>query len=442
MKVGVIGTGYVGLVSGACFAKMGNEVICVDVDENKINSLKNGEISIYEPMLKEIINEYHKSGNLKFSTDMKYAVNECSVLFITVGTPMGLDGQADLQQVLAVAKTIGKFMTKPLIIVDKSTVPVGTANKVTALIKQELSKRGVEVKFEVVSNPEFLKEGAAVDDFLKPDRVVVGAGSEWGFKVMRELYYPFMKNHNRLIEMDVNSAEMTKYAANSMLATKISFINEMAMICEKVGADINMVRMGIGSDSRIGYSFIYPGCGYGGSCFPKDVEALIYTAKTNGVDPLILHAVSNRNKEQKKVLFEKINSYFNENLEGKNIAIWGLAFKPNTDDMREATSITIINLLKAAGANVHVYDPKAYNQAKIYFKHLDIKYAKDKYDAIDGADALMLLTEWSEFRSPDFAKMKQKMNLAVIFDGRNQYDRKSMAKAGFKYYQIGVGEQF
>ncbi len=438
MKVAVIGTGYVGLVSGACFAKMGNSVICVDVDEKKIEALKNGVVPIYEPGLADIVSECYKNGSLKFSTQIAEALEHVDVLFIAVGTPMGADGQADLKYVLSVAKSIGENLSKPLIVVDKSTVPVGTGAKVHEVIEAELKKRNVEVKFEVVSNPEFLKEGAAVEDFLKPDRVVIGASSEWGFSVMRELYEPFMKNHDRLICMDVKSAEMTKYAANSMLATKISFINEIANICERVGADVNLVRKGIGSDSRIGYSFIYPGCGYGGSCFPKDVEALIYTARQNGFEPELLNAVESRNKAQKRVLFDKIYNFFGGDLKGKTIALWGLAFKPNTDDMREASSLTLIKLLDEAGAKVVAYDPKASEEAKKYMPNLDIKYAKNKYDALDNADAMVLVTEWSEFRSPDFMEIKERLKNAVIFDGRNQYNAKILAEHGFKYFQIGV----
>ncbi len=438
MKVAVIGTGYVGLVSGACFAKMGNSVICVDVDSKKIETLKNGVVPIYEPGLADIVSECYKNGSLKFSTQITEALEYVDVLFIAVGTPMGADGQADLKYVLSVAKSIGENLNKPLIVVDKSTVPVGTGAKVHEVIEAELKKRNVEVKFEVVSNPEFLKEGAAVEDFLKPDRVVIGASSEWGFSVMRELYEPFMKNHDRLICMDVKSAEMTKYAANSMLATKISFINEIANICERVGADVNLVRKGIGSDSRIGYSFIYPGCGYGGSCFPKDVEALIYTARQNGFEPELLNAVESRNKAQKRVLFDKIYNFFGGDLKGKTIALWGLAFKPNTDDMREASSLTLIKLLDEADAKVVAYDPKSSEEAKKYMPNLDVKYAKNKYDALNGADAMVLVTEWSEFRSPDFMEIKERLKNAVIFDGRNQYNAKILAEHGFKYFQIGV----
>ena len=438
MKVAVIGTGYVGLVSGACFAKMGNSVICVDVDEKKIEALKNSVVPIYEPGLADIVSECYKNGSLKFSTQITEALEHADVLFIAVGTPMGADGQADLKYVLSVAKSIGENLNKPLIVVDKSTVPVGTGAKVHEVIEAELKKRNLDVKFEVVSNPEFLKEGAAVEDFLKPDRVVIGASSEWGFSVMRELYEPFMKNHDRLICMDVKSAEMTKYAANSMLATKISFINEIANICERVGADVNLVRKGIGSDSRIGYSFIYPGCGYGGSCFPKDVEALIYTARQNGFEPELLNAVESRNKAQKRVLFDKIYNFFGGDLKDKTIALWGLAFKPNTDDMREASSLTLIKLLDEAGAKVVAYDPKSSEEAKKYMPNLDVKYTKNKYDALNNADAMVLVTEWSEFRSPDFMEIKERLKNAVIFDGRNQYNAKILAEHGFKYFQIGV----
>lgn len=438
MKIAVIGTGYVGLVSGACLAKMGNRVICVDVDEDKIAKLKRGEIPIYEPGLSEIVAECSANASLEFSTHIDKALAFASVCFIAVGTPMGADGQADLRYVLEVARQIGQHMQNRLVIVDKSTVPVGTSAKVREIISLELKKRGVWFEFEVVSNPEFLKEGAAVEDFLKPDRVVVGASSEWAFSVMREIYAPFMKSRNRLIEMDEASAEMTKYAANSMLATKISFINEMAAICERVGADINAVRRGIGSDSRIGYSFIYPGCGYGGSCFPKDVEALIYTARANGIEPLQLIATQSRNELAKQVLFEKISSYFSSDLSGRRIAIWGLSFKPNTDDMREASSITLINALNSAGASVVAYDPKAMGEAKRYLKNASITYASNKYDALNQADALVLVTEWSEFRAPDFDEIKSRLKSPVIFDGRNQYDPLALASNGFKYFQIGV----
>lgn len=438
MKIAVIGTGYVGLVSGACFAKMGNEVTCVDIDESKISRLNSGEIIIYEPGLKEIVDETRANGSLKFSTNLPSALDGARVVFIAVGTPMGADGQADLRFVLGVAKDIGANLKHEMIIVDKSTVPVGTGEKVCEILENELKNRGEKFEIHVVSNPEFLKEGAAVEDFLKPDRVVIGASSKRAFDVMRELYAPFMKNHDRLIEMDIKSAEMTKYAANSMLATKISFMNEMACICERVGANINSVRKGIGSDARIGYSFIYPGCGYGGSCFPKDVEALIYTAKQNNFEPKILNAVEARNKEQKRVLFSKISNFFNGNLEGKKIAIWGLAFKPNTDDMREASSLVLIDELLKFGAKVCAYDPKSMSEAKRILGD-KICYAQNKYDALDGADALVLVTEWQEFRSPDFYEIKSRLKNAVIFDGRNQYSAKMLCELGFDYFQIGVG---
>lgn len=454
MKIAMIGSGYVGLVSGACLAKMGNDVICVDIDENKIKALNNAQIPIYEPGLSEIIQQCFKNGTLKFSTNLKNALDLSDICFIAVGTPMGANGEADLGYVLEVAKSIGQLMTKRLIVVDKSTVPVGTADKVSQIIADKLAKRGLDLEFDVVSNPEFLKEGAAIEDFLKPDRVVIGASSEYAFGIMAELYAPFMKSHDRLIKMDVRSAEMTKYAANSMLATKISFINEMANICELVGADINAVRKGIGSDSRIGYSFIYPGCGYGGSCFPKDVEALIFSAQNHGFDPLILKAVQKRNERQKMVLVEKILNYFGLNfnldeglndekltpnlLKGRKIAIWGLTFKPNTDDMRQASSLTCVRKLSQCGASLNVYDPKGFKEAKIYFKDLDLNYALSKYDTLDGCDCLVLLTEWSEFRSPDFMEIKKRLKNPVIFDGRNQYNAKTLKELGFKYYQIGV----
>ncbi|MGP1485127.1 MAG: UDP-glucose dehydrogenase family protein [Campylobacter sp.] len=441
MKIAVIGTGYVGLVSGACLAKMGNNVTCVDIDKAKIQALKSGVIPIYEPGLSEMVSECYANGSLNFSTNISEILPKISVVFIAVGTPMGADGQADLRFVLEVAKKIGECMSSPLIVVDKSTVPVGTGDKVRAVIGEQLALRGEDIKFEVVSNPEFLKEGAAIEDFLRPDRVVVGVSSQWGESVMREIYAPFMKNHDKLIVMDIKSAEMTKYAANAMLATKISFINEIAGICERVGADVNLVRKGIGSDTRIGYSFIYPGCGYGGSCFPKDVEALIYTARQNGFEPEILNAVESRNKSQKRVLFDKILSHFGNDLSGKTIAIWGLAFKPNTDDMREATSVVMIDLLLKAGANVVLYDPKAMDEAKKYLKDRLVKYASNKYDALNNADALVLITEWSEFRSPDFDEIKQRLKTCVIFDGRNQYDLNLLRKFGFKYYQIGVSDK-
>jgi len=440
MKISVIGTGYVGLVSGVCFAQMGNKVTCIDIDEKKIKNLEKGIIPIYEPGLEDMTLENYKKGSLSFSTNSSEAISNSSIAFIAVGTPMGQDGSADLQYVLAVAKTIGQSMKEYMVIVDKSTVPVGTADKVKATIQAELDARGVAIAFDVVSNPEFLKEGAAIQDFLHPDRVVIGAESEKAINVMRELYAPFMKHHDRFIAMDIKSAEMTKYAANAMLATKISFMNEMSQICERVGADINKVRNGIGSDNRIGYSFIYPGCGYGGSCFPKDVQALAKTAKDFGYNPKILDAVEAVNYEQKYVISNKVISRFGENLQGKTFAVWGLSFKPETDDMREASSITIINELTSRGAKVVAYDPKARHEAESHYLRGNekVSYVDSKYEALKDADALILITEWQEFRSPDFDEMKKLLKNAIFFDGRNQFSKEKVNAYGFEYFQIGV----
>ena len=440
MKISVIGTGYVGLVSGVCFAQMGNEVTCVDIDEGKIEKLRQGIIPIYEPGLEDMTLENYKKGTLKFTTDASEAIASSVISFIAVGTPMGDDGSADLQYVLAVAKKIGQSIRDYIVVVDKSTVPVGTAEKVRATIQAELDARGVDVKFDVVSNPEFLKEGAAIKDFMHPDRVVIGAESETAMVFMRELYEPFMKHHDRFIAMDIKSAEMTKYAANAMLATKISFMNEMSQICERVGADINKVRNGIGSDSRIGYSFIYPGCGYGGSCFPKDVQALAKTARDFGYTPRILDAVEAVNYAQKYVISTKVITRFGENLEGKTFAIWGLSFKPETDDMREASSITIINELTSRGANIVAYDPKARHEAETHYLkgNNKVTYVESKYDALKDADAVILVTEWQEFRSPDFDEMKKLLKTPIFFDGRNQFAKEKMKKMGFEYFQIGV----
>ena len=440
MKISVIGTGYVGLVSGVCFAQMGNKVTCVDIDENKIAKLEKGIIPIYEPGLEDMTLENYKKGTLKFTTNATEAIASSLISFIAVGTPMGQDGSADLQYVLAVAKKIGQSMQDYIVVVDKSTVPVGTAEKVRATIQEELDKRGVSIAFDVVSNPEFLKEGAAINDFMHPDRVVIGAESEKALEVMRELYAPFMKHHDRFIAMDIKSAEMTKYAANAMLATKISFMNEMSQICERVGADINKVRNGIGSDSRIGYSFIYPGCGYGGSCFPKDVQALAKTAKDFGYTPRILDAVEAVNYAQKYVISNKVITRFGENLEGKTFGVWGLSFKPETDDMREASAITIINELTSRGANIIAYDPKARHEAQThYLKGNDkVSYVDSKYDALKDADAVILVTEWQEFRSPDFDEIKKLLKSPIFFDGRNQFSKEKMQKMGFEYFQIGV----
>lgn len=440
MKISVIGTGYVGLVTGTCFSEMGNEVWCVDVDEKKIEKLKNGVIPIYEPGLEPMVMQNYKKGSLKFTTDIKTALDNSDICFIAVGTPMGEDGSADLQYVLAVARGIGEHMTHEMVVVDKSTVPVGTADKVKESISAELTKRGAKIDFHVVSNPEFLKEGAAIEDFMKPDRVVIGTDSERALSVMRELYAPFTRNHDRFIAMDIRSAEMTKYAANAMLATKISFINEMAQICERVGADINKVRVGIGSDSRIGYSFIYPGCGYGGSCFPKDVKALEKTALDAGYEPKILKAVEAVNKNQKMSLVEKAVKEFGENMQGLTFGVWGLSFKPETDDMRDASSITLIKELVGRGAKIKAYDPKAAHEASHYLKNelSSVEFCDSKYDALKTADAMFLVTEWKEFRSPDFDEVARLLKNKIVFDGRNQYDGLKLKDMGFKYYQIGV----
>jgi UDPglucose 6-dehydrogenase len=440
MKISVIGTGYVGLVSGTCFAQMGNSVICVDIDEKKVEELKKGNVPIYEPGLEDMVLENYKNGTLSFTTDIKEALDSSEICFIAVGTPMGEDGSADLKYVLAVAKSIGENITKHTYIIDKSTVPVGTADKVRQTVQETLDNRKSDLTFDVISNPEFLKEGAAVEDFMKPDRVVIGADNEQAFETMRELYAPFTRNHDRFITMDIKSAEMTKYTANAMLATKISFMNEIANICERVGADVNQVRNGIGSDSRIGYSFIYPGCGYGGSCFPKDVQALAKTSKDHGYTPKLLDAVEEVNYAQKRVISTKVINYFGEDLSGKTFAIWGLSFKPETDDMREATSITVINELTSRGAKVKAYDPKATREAKEFYlkDNHDVEYVVSKYDALDDCEAMILLTEWKEFRSPDFDEIEKRLKNRVIFDGRNQYNKNQLNKYGFEYFQIGV----
>lgn len=440
MNITIIGSGYVGLVSGACFAQMGNTVTCVDIDNKKIEKLRQGIVPIYEPGLQNMIQENFEKGLLVFSTNIKESIKNSQLVFIAVGTPMGDDGSADLQYVLSVAKNIGQNLESYTVVVDKSTVPVGTADKVKVVIQTELDKRNGKTTFDVVSNPEFLKEGAAIDDFMFPDRVVVGAGSEKAINVMRELYAPFMKNHDRLIAMDVRSAEMTKYAANAMLATKISFINEMSNICELVGADINKVRNGIGSDARIGYSFIYPGCGYGGSCFPKDVQALAKTAKDSGYTPQLLNAVESVNTAQKQVISDKVIKQFGQDLSEFTFAVWGLSFKPGTDDMREASSISIINELTKRGATIQAYDPKARSEAENHYLkgNHKVHYVDEKYQALDNADALILITEWLEFRSPDFDKIKHTLKTNLFFDGRNQFNKDRMQELGFNYQQIGV----
>ena len=441
MNICVIGTGYVGLVAGTCFADSGNDVICVDVDARKIDKLNRGEIPIYEPGLEELVKRNSKEGRLKFSMDLSYAVKESLICFIAVGTPPGEDGSADMKYVLEVAKGIAQAMDGYRIIVGKSTVPVGTADRVRSEIQNELHRQGKDYEFDVVSNPEFLKEGAAIDDFMKPDRVVIGTDSAHTAEIMKELYSPFMRKTDRLIMMDVRSAEMTKYAANAMLATKISFINEIANLCELVGADIENVRKGIGTDSRIGFEFLFPGVGYGGSCFPKDVQAIVRIADEHKYDMKVIKSVEEANTRQKGVIVDKILKHFKSTassnlLAGKIIGVWGLSFKPRTDDMREAPSITIINRLLHAGANIRAHDPEAMDEAKKVFGS-KIEYIQDNYEVVKGADALVIITEWNEFRRPNFEKMKKLMRSPVIFDGRNIFDPKEMRSIGFTYYGIG-----
>ena len=438
MKIGVIGSGYVGLVAAACFAEMGNSVTCVDIDDKKITDLKKGIIPIYEPGLEPLVKNNFENKRLFFTTSINDALKSSKIIFIAVGTPMGEDGSADLQYVLSVAKSIGENMQHHLVVVDKSTVPVGTADKVRLTIQECLDKRESDLSFDVVSNPEFLKEGAAIKDFMHPDRVVVGSNNEESTNVMRQLYSPFTVSSDRFISMDIRSAEMTKYAANAMLATKISFINEMSNICEKVGADVNQVRKGIGSDSRIGYKFIYPGCGYGGSCFPKDVKALINISNSVDYYPNLISAVEKVNFEQKQILFSKVKNQFGDNLNSYKFAVWGLSFKPETDDMREASSIPLIKSLIEAGAIVNAYDPQATQEAKFYLNGYDVNYYLNKYDALEEVDAVILVTEWKEFRSPDFDKMLELMKGNVFIDGRNQFNKDYISSAGFKYFQIGV----
>jgi UDPglucose 6-dehydrogenase len=436
MNITIIGSGYVGLVSGACFAELGNRVTCVDIDPVKIEKLNQGIIPIFEPGLETMV---LNNKNLFFTTELDKALHNSEIVFIAVGTPMGDDGSADLQYVLAVAKSIGQSMQKRLIVVDKSTVPIGTADTVKVTIQRELDIRNSDLEFDVVSNPEFLKEGAAIADFMKPDRVVIGTDSDYATEKMKQLYHPFCMSRDRFISMDIRSAEMTKYAANAMLATKISFMNEIANICEKVGADANQVRIGVGSDQRIGYSFIYPGAGYGGSCFPKDVKALTKIAKENGYTAQLITAVEEVNDAQKLVIAQKIVNRFGEDLTGFTFGIWGLAFKPGTDDMREAPSIYVIKELVKRGAQIKAYDPKAIEEAKEhYLKGVqNITYVASKYDVLKDSNALVLLTEWKEFRSPDFEEMKIQLKTPVIFDGRNQYNTFNLEEKGFEYYQIG-----
>ena len=431
MNICVIGTGYVGLVAGTCLAEMGNTVICVDNNKEKLEKLRNGIVPIFEPGLEEMIKSNTSENRLYFSDDLKASVEKSTICFIAVGTPQGEDGSADLKYVCQVAEEIGKAINEYKVIVDKSTVPVGTAEKVTEIIKKQTSH-----DFDVVSNPEFLKQGAAVDDFLKPDRVVIGSDSQRATKIMQELYAPFLRTGNPVIIMDVKSAEMTKYAANSFLAIKISYANEIANICEKVGANAEMVRIGMCSDKRIGSQFLFPGLGYGGSCFPKDVKALIKTANENGCNADLISSADKVNKRQRLLFVEKITKYFGEDLSNKTFAVWGLAFKPKTDDMREAPSITIIKALLEKGAKIQAYDPKAMQTAKYHFAD-KITYANSSYEALENTDALLLLTEWNEFRRPDFDKIKKLLKTPIIFDGRNQYSRKSLEESGFTYFSIG-----
>ena len=441
MKIIVVGTGYVGLVVAACFSEMGNTVYGVDIENGKIESLKKGIIPIYEPGLEKLVLKNQSKGDLIFTNNLKEGLNNSNLCFIAVGTPMGEDGSADLQHVLEIAKEIGQLVKHDLIVVNKSTVPVGTAAKVKTTILNELEQRNLKLNIEVVSNPEFLKEGSAVEDFMRPDRVIIGSDNEEVVKTLKELYAPFTSHHERFITLDVRSAEMTKYAANAMLATRISFMNEIANICEKVGADINNVRRGIGSDERIGYNFLYAGCGYGGSCFPKDIKALIKNAAYYGYDANILKEVEALNNKQKLSLVHKIVTKFGKDLSGLTFGVWGLSFKPETDDMREAPSVVTINKLCELGAKVQVYDPQAMKTAKnYYFKDNPcIKYAKNKYDALDNTHSLLLLTEWKEFRSPDFDEMSKRMCNNIIFDGRNQYNKDILKEIGFEYHQIGNG---
>lgn len=443
MNISVIGTGYVGLVTGTCFAEMGHNVICVDIDEKKITNLKNGIMPIYEPGLEEMVIKNALENRLHFTTDIKQASEKSSIHFIAVGTPPGADDAADLRFVQAVARQLGETMTADYnVIVDKSTVPVGTADKVHAIVAQEIKNRNLSIEFDVVSNPEFLKEGTAIDDFMNPDRVVIGADSKRGRKIMHGLYTPFTPSHERILVMGVRGAEMTKYASNAMLATKISFMNEVSELCEKLNVDIEDVRLGMGSDSRIGYEFIYPGCGYGGSCFPKDVKALVRMAVENGVPSNVLDAVETRNQRQKESMFVKINQFYNGDVAGKTFGLWGLAFKPGTDDMREAPSLQIINDLVKAGAKIRAYDPVAKETAIIeipdeWLADGRVEILDDQYQALENTDALILATEWKQFRNPDFNYIKEKLSRPVIFDGRNQYDPELMTDFGITYLGIG-----
>ena len=442
MKITVFGSGYVGLVTGACLADVGNHVVCVDIDDGKVERLNNGEIPIYEPGLDDVVKRNHEAGRLQFTTDIKAGVDHGLFQFIAVGTPPDEDGSADLQHVVAVARSIGEHMDEYRIVIDKSTVPVGTADRVRDELAAAIKKRGVDLEFDVVSNPEFLKEGAALEDFMRPDRIIVGTDNPRVTELLRLLYEPFNRSRDRLIAMDIRSAELTKYAANAMLATKISFMNELANVAERVGADIEQVRIGIGSDPRIGYHFIYPGCGYGGSCFPKDVKALAHSARKSGHPATLLEAVEAVNDGQKRVLFNKISAYFDGDLKGRVVAVWGLAFKPDTDDMREASSRVLMESLWDAGASVRAYDPVAWKEARrIYGERPDFALCKSAEEALEGADVLAIVTEWREFRSPDFSRMKVLLKNPVIFDGRNLYDLAMVRPHGLSYYAVGRGDR-
>ncbi|OFZ16927.1 MAG: UDP-glucose 6-dehydrogenase [Bdellovibrionales bacterium RBG_16_40_8] len=443
MNVAIVGTGYVGLVTGTCLAEMGNNITCVDIDKKKIDLLKDGIIPIYEPGLEDLVKSNFTAGRLHFTTDIQTAINKNEILVIAVGTPPNEDGSADLKHVLAVAEAIGKFMTESKIVVNKSTVPVGTGDKVKDTIASEIKKRGENIKFYVASNPEFLKEGTAVNDFMRPDRIVIGCGDEYVREKLQEMYHPFVLNGHRVIFMDIRSAELTKYAANGLLATKISFMNEVARVAEKVGADISAIRQGIGSDARIGFHFIYPGLGYGGSCFPKDVKSLVQTGQENGMKLEILEAVENVNKTQRQFFIDKIMSHYKNNVKGKRFAIWGLSFKPETDDIREAPAIDVISALIKNGAEVVAFDPIAANNMHAYMTEYfpaimsSFKIVDDQYEVLSGADALILITEWKPFRSPNFVKIKELLKKPIIFDGRNQYDPEQLHTMGFSYFCIG-----
>jgi UDPglucose 6-dehydrogenase len=442
MKITIFGSGYVGLVTGTCLAEVGNEVLCVDIDANKIARLKEGQVPIFEPGLEDLVHHNLKTGRIRFTTDVAEGVAHGLFQFIAVGTPPGEDGSADLQYVLEVARSIGRHMGDYRVIVNKSTVPVGTADKVKDAVQQELGKRGLKTEFDVVSNPEFLKEGAAIDDFMRPDRIIIGTDNPRTTELLRALYAPFNRNHERIIRMDIRSAELTKYAANAMLATKISFMNELSNMAERLGADIEQVRIGIGSDPRIGYHFIYPGAGYGGSCFPKDVKALEHTAQQIGYPAELLRAVEAVNNRQKQMLYHKIHRHFGGKLSDKVIALWGLAFKPNTDDMREAPSRVLMEALWQAGAHVRAYDPEAMQETgRIYGDHKLLTLCESQDEAVNGADALAIITEWNAFRSPDFSRLKNSLKTPVIFDGRNLYNPEIVEKAGLTYYSIGRGIQ-